>query len=183
MKNQAIIDFIRSKNEREIKNLYDKNKPPFINYFRKYYFISNDEITEMYQESFYTAYSKIRDGYPLTGKLDALLIGIGKNLYRDEIIRISKNVPLEEAYGQCDENSSIDLDETKQDLIRKAVEKLAEPCKTILRKYYHEKIKYQELVMEMKNYKNINVLKVQKHKCIQYLKKAILEAFKKMELI
>ena len=181
MGNRAVIAAIHEKDEKTIKKLYLENKKPFTAYFQKHYSIPKDIIGEMYQESYYIAYCKIKEGYELTGKLSALLIGIGKNLYRTEHKRIKVITPIDATTENLD-NQYVDTAIEKQNIVRQQVLKLTEPCKTILINLYYHQLKYKEMIKEMENYKNINTLKSQKYKCIQSLKKRVLEGFEKAEL-
>jgi RNA polymerase sigma factor (sigma-70 family) len=62
--------------------------------------------------------------------------------------------------------------------IEQALEKLGEPCKTILTDYYFRKLSMQDIAEKM-NYTNADNAKNQKYKCFNRLKKRVLEMMQK----
>jgi DNA-directed RNA polymerase specialized sigma24 family protein len=177
--NKAIVERFLAKDENFISKIYRENKSVFVGYFKNHYSASEESVLEIYQESMYIMYRKFKAGGSLTSKLSVFLIGIGKNLLKEEF----RNGEKKEAYkrenqmSDEDEFHSSEIGDRKAELVMKIVAKLTEPCKSILEYFYWQKLKFPEILNRIKSFKNIDALKTYKYKCMQRMKKQLTEAF------
>lgn len=66
----------------------------------------------------------------------------------------------------------------RQAIMMKVLEKFAEPCKSIVRLFYFNAYSMNEIADELK-YKNEDVVKSQKTRCMKELKRLVKERLKK----
>ena len=189
MGEQDILRQIREKDEDAISKLYLDVKSSFVKYIKKYSGLKADEAEEIYQEAFYIMYSKIREGglSMMIPDLPKYLFGIGRNLVSNAYklhqkmvgdIYDGANLPID-SFNEVREQFEND---SKQDIVRKAVQLLTEPCKSILSKFYWDELSYSEILTLVPNFSNTDALKAQKYKCMQRVSKTIKEMFRIADL-
>ena len=189
MVEQDLLKKVRDKDLDAISKLYLESKSSFVKYIKKYAGVKTDEAEEIYQESFYILFLKIKEGGSnlMIPDMAKYLFGIGRNIVSNQY-KQQKRIIRDISDG---ENLSIDTfkdlrdyleNDTKQEIIRKVVLLLTEPCKTILNKFYWEKLSYSEILPLIPNFSNIDSLKAQKHKCMSRVTKTTKEMFKIAEL-
>ena len=133
---------------------------------------SRDDARDIFQDAMFLLIKKVQNvNFELTSKLSTFLFGIGKNLW---LKKLTKNKVDLNAYADdlklnaVSEEEHTKLDRTK--VMYDCIEKLGEPCKTIIVQFYFLKTSMQEIA-EMLNYTNANNAKNQKYKCFMRLKK------------
>lgn len=164
-----------------IKMVYEHNREYFIGYFIKSYGMERDSCNELFQESvailFYNLKNKKVNNFdqnPLN-----YLIGIGSNLMKKQFSHKQRY-----KFYSLDEDMQIPENETAQDekqwyekvieITKNELNKLEEPCHSLLKKFYYEQFNLDELLNET-GYKNKDTLKSQKARCLKYLKEKVLQ--------
>jgi RNA polymerase sigma factor (sigma-70 family) len=166
-------------NEQEIRNQYDALHRAFVRFVCKSFSCPRSRAEEIYPEAFGILYFNVRQGKliaPLTSKLQTYLNSIGWNLYHRRYL---------DKYNRAKSDSEIPdhIPETQpivdDALIRKEravhvrglLEKLGEPCRSLLYDvYYHEK-SYTEISVTMALPET--TLRKRKFDCLGKLRKLI----------
>lgn len=138
------------------------------------------DLSDIYQQAFTIFYYNVKDGKftGLNSSSKTYLFGIGKNLLNkkienaradeslDEIPEIE--LPTENIFDQY-ENSH------RSQLVRSILNKIGEPCKSILTKYYFDNFT-MEAIAENLGYKTAMVAKKKKCECLVKIRKALHES-------
>lgn len=133
---------------------------------------SSDDAKDVFQDAMFLLFKKVQDvNFQLTSKLSTFLYGIGRNLWLKKLTK--KKVDLKDyaeeiKVDELEEEDHLKLERTK--LMKQCIEKLGEPCKTIIVQFYFFKSSMQEIA-ELLNYTNANNAKNQKYKCFKRLQK------------
>ncbi len=164
-----------------------------LRYARKEYsfWASDDDCKMMVQDSMYTLFDKVHNGSltVLTCSLKTYVIGILKKIAKKRASEKSKELLLFEQ-GDDDAQDPIEfamipmvlerwqdkendeLQEQLEEEVRKLVENMDDPCKTILWSYYWEGKKMKQIA-DVLNYSGKDVAKSQKSRCMNKVKEAV----------
>ncbi|MEM9672096.1 MAG: RNA polymerase sigma factor [Cyclobacteriaceae bacterium] len=153
--------------------------------------IPEEVIEDIFQESLMVLYEKSQEeDFELTSNLCTYLCAIckykglawlrknGKGQNREDIENIADaNEDEEFVYNEETEGEAPMLFEEDSGLpseeeIREAIDSLGFPCKDLILAVYYHKTRMDELKEEF-GYKNVNSVKVAKHKCMERLKKLL----------
>ena len=160
---------------------------------KEYSFWASDEDCQMMvQNSMFTLFNKVHNGTltELTCNLKTYVIGILKRIAKNQASKKSKQPLFIFENGEDDELDPIDFamtsvalerwqdkendefQEQLQEEVRKLVENMSDPCKTILWSYYWEGKKMKEIA-DVLNYSGKDVAKSQKSRCMTKVKEAM----------
>ena len=187
MDNQEILQKIKNNDHRVIADFYKSCRNEFIGFALKNYRLSIELSKEIYQDAFLVMYRNIISGKltELKSSLKTYLFQIGKNQIHNELRRESRLSDIGSQSGIQD-NSLHDFDSNseKENLIRKAVRqsilKLSEKCRELLRLFYYEKKKHEEIMLIL-NYSTVDSVKTQKYKCFKKLETLVKSEHDKSE--
>lgn len=176
MTDQERISAIRSRNEYLTGIIYRFYRDKFSRSLKKELWRDKEDILDIYQDAFMVVCNKIYENKlnenTLRSSLETYLHGVGKNLVynvnRKKTPQGRTNLEsvgdiLDDEPGLSDENERI---------VQMVVNNMGEPCHSILLKQYWENKNTDEIAKEM-NYRNGDVAKNQKYRCIQKLKSEI----------
>lgn len=170
-----LIDLVRNDNDAAIKFVYQKHYKMIEQYVLKNNGII-DDAKDLYQDAFMVLYNKLKQPeFKLSSSMSIYLFSVTKNLWlkklRDKKI---KTVHIDGIIEQPKEESTLNETRLNKELeiTTEELEKLGDPCKTLLLEFYFKKTK-MEAIAKLLNYTNANRAKAQKYKCMQRLKKAI----------
>jgi len=174
----SVIEKIRNGNGQEVEKVYKEYRGEFLSWIVKRYAISDEEAKEIYQNTMVIFYENI-----IQHKIDTMrsniktyLFAIGKNKALEWLRKKNKHVQVEESIiensfdGLNFESDEPDGHGQMLDKVGQALEKLGEPCASILKYYYYHNYGLG-LITEKMNYKNVDTTKNIKYKCLQRLKK------------
>lgn len=169
------IDAIQNDDQSAFTHLYESFREKFFGYFRNHYDKDDDYVADLYQDACVALWQNIqkRKLTPdnLICSLETYLIGIGKCILmaRDRKYKeLCDDSNLTMHVGEYSEESLRDEVE-RNEIIVSAVKNMGEPCSTLLDKYYWDELSGNEIAEQM-NFKNTDVVKTQKYKCMQRLK-------------
>lgn len=145
-----------------------------------HYIVSNqgddDEAAEIYQQSFIILFEKLQEpGFQLQSSAGTFLYAVAKNLWlaklkeRRRFKVNSDELELEAGNDELDFQKIL-ARERDLDNLELSVELMGEPCKSLLRAFYHE-AKSMEQIAEMMGYTNADNAKNQKYKCLLRLRR------------
>ncbi|SFH47000.1 RNA polymerase sigma factor [Pedobacter insulae] len=143
---------------------------------------SGDEADakDVYQEAIIVLYDKIKSGsFELSSKLKTYLYSVSRRIWLKKLAQQSKktnNIADFEDVLAVDEDFEIHEEkDQKFDQMKKALECLGEPCKTIIQDFYIHSLSMQD-ICEKFGYTNTDNAKTQKYKCLQRLKKLFFQS-------
>ncbi len=136
---------------------------------------SEDEAKDIFQEAVIVLYDKISKGdFELHSKLKTYLYAIARRLWLKQLNRagfstadIHQYEDILTAEDDMEKHEQLNL---QFEQMEHAMEKLGEPCKTILYDFYIQNQSMQD-ICEKFGYTNADNAKTQKYKCLQRLKK------------
>jgi RNA polymerase sigma factor (sigma-70 family) len=137
---------------------------------------TQQEAEDLYQESILTLYEQVRKGnFRMNSSIKTYLYSICRNKWLSQL-RVQKNVTDIDEYREeiAEEDAESDLSLPNDSEIRKAIEGLGEPCRTLLTGFYYHKLSLEQLAEQL-NYASTNVAKQQKFRCVERLKKQFLD--------
>ncbi|MCX7862384.1 MAG: sigma-70 family RNA polymerase sigma factor [Bacteroidales bacterium] len=170
-----LVQGIKDNNSMVISYIYKKNYPTIANFIRLNGG-NDDDAKDIFQESLITLFHKVQqENFSLTSKLNTYIYSIARNLWLTELKRKQKNTDDINEVEEFLPNDELLLDDIE--LIRQnqkrlmwSLEKLGEPCKSILSYFYFYQWSMQEIAEKM-GYTNAENAKNQKYKCLLRLKK------------
>jgi RNA polymerase sigma factor (sigma-70 family) len=170
------LELIKSGDSYVLKRLYKQYRTSFIQWAQWKY--TGVDAADVYQQAFTIFYFNVKDG-KFTGMSSGrtYLFAIGKNL-------LNKLVQAPRKPESIDDIEEINLPadtifETyeathRQQMVSSILEKVGEPCKTILTRYYYDNFT-MESIAESMGYKTAMVAKKKKCECLTKIR-AVLRA-------
>jgi RNA polymerase sigma factor (sigma-70 family) len=173
---EEFIEGLRNGNDAVMDRLYRLHYPTI-----EHFIISNngteDEARDIYQEAFIIFYESIRDNsLELSCKIKTYLYSVCRRLWLKRLSYKSKYLSKlqdnEEfiVFEDTDEENS--KNELRFNIMEESLQKLGEPCRTILEDYYINDLSMQQITDKM-GYTNADNAKNQKYKCLSRLKKIV----------
>jgi RNA polymerase sigma factor (sigma-70 family) len=135
---------------------------------------------DIYQETIIVLYENVRrPGFELSCQLQTYIYSVAKRLWLKQLRRRGNTFLLrEDMEGElADVTEDVNWHLQKESdfaKVRKSLEELGEPCATLLKDFYVEKLSMDEIA-EKFGYTNGDNAKNQKYKCLQRLKKYFFE--------
>jgi len=177
----AIIEGIRMDDERALAYLY-KLHYPMISHFILSNSGSDDEAKDVYQEGIIIFYEKIRDNsLVLTCQIKTYIYSVCRRLW---LKRLAEKGRYTTSMDDADDYLTLEEDVPQQEenerqfgLMSDALDKIGEPCRSLLEDYYLRMQNMQEITDKF-GYTNTDTAKNQKYKCLQRLKKIFFTAYK-----
>lgn len=171
---------IRQGDDNFLRQLYEVNRPGFIKWFQMHHRITETEAIDLYQKTFTIFYLNVKDEKitTLRSNIGTYLFGIGKNLVKELFREQRHKLQLDEipeSETATFDFSVLEEESHRQGLVRKILEKLGEPCKSILLMYYFKNFSMESIAENM-GYKNEGVAKKKKCLCLKKIREELMEA-------
>lgn len=148
---------------------------------------SEDDAKDIYQEVLIVLYEKVRSGsLELQCQLKTYIYSVGRRLWLKQLAQRSRfmvrdvEVPASDelAVGQISEDLLDHEERDRQfDLMADSLDRLGEPCRTLLDDFYIQHLNMQEIT-EKFGYTNTDNAKTQKYKCLMRLKRLFFSEYK-----
>lgn len=178
-----IIATIQSGNDNIIDKIYLDLKPQFLNWAVSRFSLSQDDITDCFQDSVIAFYEQIIDGRleTLEVNLKTYLFAIGRNkmLYklRGQKSTIQKEQVFANAYFLENEQTQgyFDLEDIEEDQrirLEKAIKSLSPKNRAVLISRYYDGLSLEK-IQEKEGYKSINAVSATLSRALSNLKKII----------
>ncbi len=172
---EQILDRVRRGDNDAVARLYKANFPAV------YHFIVNnngddDEAAEIYQQAFIILYEKLQEtGFKLHSSAGTFLYAVSRNLWLallKERRRFNAGPPESLNLVMEDGTDFQQIAEREQEFeaMELSLESLGEPCKTLLKAFYHEMLSMEQIADKM-GYTNAENAKNQKYKCLVRLRR------------
>lgn len=143
---------------------------------------SEEEAKDVFQEAVLVLYERItKGGFLLKSRLQTFLYAVCRRMWLKQISRgqtsymISDISDYEETLIQDEDLKNHEEEEQQFQQMEDALDKLGEPCKSLLTEFY-VKGKTMLEISDQFGYTNANNAKTQKYKCLQRLKKIYFES-------
>lgn len=174
---KRIVDSIRDGEDEGIIALYKHYREEFVRWADKTFSLDHELAADAFQEAILAVRYNIAMGkYRSESSLKTYLFTIGKHHImrrqrkeQREIRQSSLPSGLPEIrpmYGSEESNE-------RQMQIRNALQEITEPCKSIIKMFYYQGFS-MDVIAERLNYKSAQVVKSQKVRCMDKLKKLAL---------
>jgi RNA polymerase sigma factor (sigma-70 family) len=167
------IEKLKRKDPLTMERIYLAHKNSFLAFSSKYS-ISNTEALDVYQDAFVALVENAQKGKldNLSSEIKTYLFSIGKYMIFT-LNKKPKTEPLEVLdWEHSSDWQEIDNHDERIKLLERNLDKLGEQCYKILRLFYYENKKLDEM-MPLLSYDSKDVLKSQKARCIKQLKELV----------
>lgn len=148
---------------------------------------NEDDAKDIYQEVLVVLYEKVKNGsLELHCQLKTYVYSVGRRLWLKQLAQRSRfmvrdvEMPAsdEAAVGQIEEDLTDHEERDRQfDLMADSLDRLGEPCRTLLDDFYIQHLSMQEIT-EKFGYTNADNAKTQKYKCLMRLKRLFFSEYK-----
>lgn len=174
----------------------EKNK--VLAYLRKTFSVSDDDLSDIYQESSVALFTNIRDGKlsNLTSTLSTYFLRICINQTLKFMGKQKKVVPLfddsrltnkdsfrpdkiDELYQLCTEDEDAEKVSRSEKIVQSIIESMPDTCKNVFQGYYWNNLT-TATIADMYGFSNANSVKTQKYKCLQKFRTKYNELMKRI---
>ena len=167
------IEVIYANNFNSILSLVTKNSGTY------------DDARDIFQEAMVILYEKAKSGsFRLSSQLGTYLYAVCRKLWLKRLqlqgrYYVSSDYEIDERNLSIDDDTEVAKEkDATYTIMETALERLGEPCKSLLESFYIHKKGMNELV-EMFGYTNADNAKNQKYKCLMRLKKLFFAQYNK----
>ncbi len=172
-----VLEQIRKGDEQALVTLFEKNRTP-VTAFVVRNSGTRDDAEDLLQEAVIVLWERVRSGqFHYSSALSTFIFATARNKWLRLLARKRKELPMvhngnEIASGDAS-SLEIVIEEEETIKMRMALDKLGDPCRTILLLYYYDECSMQEIAQRM-GFANADSVKSKKYQC----KKALERAFK-----
>lgn len=144
---------------------------------------SEEDARDIFQEAVTVLYEKAcSDDFALSCSIGTYLYAVSKRLWLKKLNRSARNVvtktnDFEDVAGMDTDLDYFEKMEAKFKVMKKALDHLGEPCKTLIKSFYIKQKSMADIAEDF-GYTNADNAKTQKYKCLQRLKKIYFLIFK-----
>ena len=173
---RRIIERIRAGDEEALAAVYESNRKPVTAFVTRNNGTA-DDAEDMLQEALVILWERVQGGkFELTAQLSTFLYATVRNLWYRKLARMKKEIPTELEPEQVGDQRASVLEELIDDetaqLVRAALNKLGEPCRTLLLLFYWEELS-TELIAQRMGFANADTVKAKKYQCKKALEKIL----------
>ena len=169
-----VIEGIACGNTNALQGLYKDHFPMVLNMILQNNG-TEEEAKDIFQEADIVLYDRVKQGdFELSSKLKTYIYAVCRRLWLKQlgyqgrafhdVSNYEETIPIEEDLMAHHEK------DLQLSLMEQALDKLGEPCRTIIHDFYILSLSMQE-ICEKFGYTNTDNAKTQKYKCLQRLKK------------
>ena len=179
MQDREIINQLRSGDEQALARIYESYRNEFISWLINRYKCDVEQARDHYQFAVLKLYENVISGKlsELNSTLKTYLFAIGKNKVLESKKTATRFVDDSlVTLKQEDEIEDLKEKENKLITIEKCLEKLGDPCQSLLKQFYFYKKSMDEIATSF-NYNNRDTAKNLKFKCLQRLRKLVNEEY------
>ena len=169
----------------ELNRFISDEKNKVFAYLRKTFPVSDDDLSDIYQESSVALFMNIRDGKltNLTSSLSTYFLRVCINQTLKFMGKQKKVVPLfdesrltnkdsfrpdkiDELYQLCTEDEEAEKISRSEKIVLTILESMPDTCKNVFQGYYWDNLT-TTTIADMFGFANANSVKTQKYKCMQ----------------
>ncbi len=158
--------------ERTLERIYAQTFPMVRHYVRERGG-TTDDAKDIFHEAMILFYEKmVQEQLTLTASVSTYLMGICKNLWRQELEKRGRQQPLTESQAEIAGEPSGGEEEPAPLKLLTFVEQLGETCQAILVGFYYFGQRLEQIATQQ-GYRTVRSATVQKYKCLERLRKAV----------
>ncbi|MGM9508285.1 RNA polymerase sigma factor [Larkinella sp. GY13] len=158
--------------ERTMERIYAQTYPMVRHYIREHGG-SEEDAKDIFHESMILYYEKtVQDQLTLTCSVSTYLMGICKNLWRQQVEKQRQKTNLNETQTDLVWDEPEDENELPSLKLMTFVEQLGETCQSILVSFYYFGQRLEQIATRH-GYQSVRSATVQKYKCLERLRKAV----------
>jgi RNA polymerase sigma factor (sigma-70 family) len=177
---ESQLSLIRKGDGRFLRTLYESKRPGFVGWFQKTYGMGRQQAIDLFQNAFSAFYFNVKDGkiVVLKSTIDTYIFGIGKIMMKETFRKEAKLVDIDELLEADLADYSIFHRENETHdnrIVRMILDKLEDPCKTLLTLYYFRNFSLESIAESM-GYKNQGVVKKKKCLCLKSVRSLLIES-------
>lgn len=168
------LDRLRKEGNRPLGEIYKMHRVAFIHFAKKYK-IDEADILDIYQDTIIAFFENVVNGKitTLNYTLKTYIFSIGKNKVFDFLKKKDRTIPLENQIEDVDiEITQREALTHRQVELKKCIKELGEKCKSILQLFYYKRYSIEAIRIEL-GYKDDNVVKAHKSRCMKSLRQII----------
>ena len=161
-----------SDREATLEEIYARTFPMVRHYVREHGGTTED-AKDIFHEAMITFYEKtVHEQLTLTSSVSTYLMGICKNLWRQQLEKQSRKTTLNDTQDDITwEETELEKESPVLNLLT-FVEQLGESCKSLLVSFYYFGQRLEQIATQ-RGYQTIRSATVQKYKCLERLRKAV----------
>lgn len=175
MLDEEVKKYLKSNQDEALFKLYDFYKAEFMHYVNRYG-LSNDDVLDIYQDAFIALRENAIKGKleNLSSSVKTYFFAIGKYMVFSKLKENKKSLNVEFMEPLLEHETNVGFLEAEEEnpsvaKLQKALINMGGKCQELLRLFYFEEKKLDEIVQLM-SYENKDVAKSQKSRCIKNLK-------------
>ncbi len=175
MNDSEIIEGLKSSDDRVLEYLYKE----YYHFIRKLVEFNSGNLADaedVFQDGIIVLFEKVKEpGFKLSSTLKTYLYAICKNLWLKRLRTAGREVTLNDQYEMVADNDTALIEErlnSRQQIIKDALQKIGESCKNILILKFYKKFKDAEIAKEL-NYSGADYVKTQRYRCIKKLRELL----------
>jgi RNA polymerase sigma factor (sigma-70 family) len=170
------LDGIRRGDETALVGLYSANRRPITALVMRNNGTA-DDAEDVLQDALIILWERVRSGrYEHTAALGSFLYATARNLWLRRLARARREQPadLQDDAIAHDDPSSLDqmIDDEQLGAVRSALDKIGDPCRTLLILFYWEEASMEEIARQL-GLANAATAKSKKYQCKEQLKRLI----------
>lgn len=183
---EDIIARIRAGDEEEIVALYQRYQKEFLHWAAYRFSVDRDEALDIFQDTLICFYEDIKQEKLtyITHTVKIYLFAVAKNKIYAKLRYNQKfsnsEMSTNHFYDPESADEGVILTERKK-VIMQVIEQMGEPCYAILKLFYFDAFSMEAIAQKLQ-YKNADVVKSQKVRCINDLRQRVMKHFKKEDL-
>lgn len=173
---EELIAELKLGNTAGLQEVYEAYRDDFLSWAQARFRCPEQDALDVYQELMLAFYENARKGSidQLRGKLRTYLFGIGKYMLIQRYKTMRQVDTLDEVPPDLTaEQAAIDHQlawDDRREIMWQAIQALGDSCRDLLIMVYYHRIG-QDIIAERLGYKNTDVVKSQKVRCMQKLRK------------
>ena len=163
---------------REYSRIYDELRPDFIGVMHsRFTSITIEVLEEAFQDAMHQFYIDVKSGRtePYEKSIRSYVFTVGRNKAIDQIRRLHPDRQLDTPVEELDLYRNLSYepneveDEEKRSIVFRLVHNIGEPCSRVLTYFFYDVLPMREIATAM-GYKNSDVAKATKKKCMEKVK-------------
>jgi RNA polymerase sigma factor (sigma-70 family) len=171
-RDQHVLELIRAGDRTGLMRLYDDNRRPIVSHVTRNGG-SADEAEDVLQESVVIVWEKVRTAeLELTARLSTFTFAVARRIWLRRLAhrRREPSVEADPDVLADDTTSEPPEDEERIEAMRRAFDRLGEPCRTLLLLFYWEQLSMAEVATQL-GFANADVAKTKKYQCKEQLRR------------
>ena len=183
MDKSELIKSIKQGDDEAYSFIYREYRESFVKWAEQNFKVDREEALDVFQDTLVRLFTNVVKGRldNLSSNFKTYLFAIGKHVLLDKMKRVHRLLYVEKFEPEMEKiaeelkDDPQEMSNERRQKLMKVLSELEEPCYTILEQYYFKGFSMEMIAYDL-NYKNKNVAKTMKMRCLKKLKKAILNS-------